>query len=55
LWNRVRVSTGPGQLKACLQADPDGAFANTAPARLQQLAPMSLRPQVPSPPPHPAL
>jgi Domain of unknown function (DUF4189)/Putative peptidoglycan binding domain len=49
-WNRVRDSTGSDELKAYLEAYPNGAFAETARARLQQLAPISLQPQVPSAP-----
>jgi len=49
-WNRVRDSTNPDEFKAYLVAYPNGAFAETAKARLKQLAPISLRPQVPSAP-----
>jgi Domain of unknown function (DUF4189) len=49
-WNRVRDSTSSDELKAYLEAYPNGAFAETARARLQQLAPISLQPQVPSAP-----
>jgi hypothetical protein len=49
-WNRVRDSTNPDELKAYLEAYPNGAFAQTARARLQQLAPISLAPRLPSAP-----
>ncbi|HEY7084661.1 MAG TPA: DUF4189 domain-containing protein [Hyphomicrobiaceae bacterium] len=49
-WNRVRDSTNPDELKAYLEAYPNGAFAQTARVRLQQLAPISLAPRVPSAP-----
>ena len=47
-WNRVRDSTSADELKAYLEAYPNGAFAEMARARLKQLAPISLRPQMPS-------
>jgi hypothetical protein len=47
-WNRVRDSTNPDEVNAYLEAYPNGTFAETARARLQQLAPIALRPQVPS-------
>jgi peptidoglycan hydrolase-like protein with peptidoglycan-binding domain len=49
-WNRVRDATSPDELKAYLEAYPNGAFAETARARLKELAPISLRPQMPSAP-----
>jgi uncharacterized protein DUF4189/putative peptidoglycan binding protein len=49
-WNRVRDSTNPDELKAYLEAYPNGAFAPTARVLLQQLAPISLAPRVPSAP-----
>jgi hypothetical protein len=54
-WNRVRDSANPDELKAYLEAFPNGAFAETARTRLRELAPISLRPQVPLAPPGKAL
>ena len=49
-WNRVRDSTNSDELKAYLEAYPNGAFAPTARARLQQLAPIAQHPQGPPAP-----
>jgi len=49
-WNRVRDSTSVDELKAYLEAYPNGAFAEMARVRLKQLAPISLRPQLPAAP-----
>jgi hypothetical protein len=49
-WNRVRDTTRPDELAAYLEAYPNGAFAEMARARLQELAPIALRPQLPSAP-----
>jgi peptidoglycan hydrolase-like protein with peptidoglycan-binding domain len=49
-WNRIRDSTNPGELKAYLEAYPNGAFADTARSRLKQLGPVSVQPQIPSAP-----
>lgn len=51
-WNRIRDSTNPSELKAYLEAYPNGAFAETARTRLKQLDPAALRPQMPSAPGH---
>jgi hypothetical protein len=44
-WNRVRDTTNPGEMRAYLEAYPNGAFADMARARLKVLEP--LRPQSP--------
>jgi len=49
-WNRVRDCTSADELKAYLEAYPNGAFAEMARARLKQLAPISPRPHLPSAP-----
>ena len=49
-WNRVRDSTNPSELRAYLEAYPNGAFAETARTRLRQLEPVALRPQYPAAP-----
>jgi Domain of unknown function (DUF4189)/Putative peptidoglycan binding domain len=49
-WNRVRDSTNASELRAYLEAYPNGAFADTARARLKQLEPTALRPEMPSGP-----
>jgi len=43
-WNRVRDTTNPGEVRAYLEAYPNGAFADMARARLKELEP--LRPQL---------
>ena len=45
-WNRVRDSSNASELRAYLEAYPNGAFADTARARLKQLGPVALQPQV---------
>jgi peptidoglycan hydrolase-like protein with peptidoglycan-binding domain len=49
-WNRVRDSNNASELRAYLEAYPNGAFADTARARLKQLGPSSAQPQMPSAP-----
>jgi uncharacterized protein DUF4189/putative peptidoglycan binding protein len=49
-WNRVRDSTNASALRAYLEAYPNGAFADMARARLKQLEPTALRPEMPSGP-----
>jgi peptidoglycan hydrolase-like protein with peptidoglycan-binding domain len=49
-WNRVRDSSNASELRAYLEAYPNGAFADTARARLRQIEPTTLRPQMPSGP-----
>ena len=49
-WNRIRDSTNPSELRAYLEAYPNGSFAETAKARLRQLDPVAVRPQYPAPP-----
>ena len=49
-WNRVKDSTNVSELRAYLEAYPNGAFADMARARLKQLEPTSLQPQMPSDP-----
>lgn len=51
-WNRVRDSRNASELRAYLEAYPNGAFADTARARLKQLGPVALQPQAPSAPGH---
>ena len=46
-WNRVRDSTNPSELKAYLEAYPNGTFADTARERLRQLGPVSAQPTLP--------
>ena len=46
-WNRIRDSTNPSELKAYLEAYPNGAFADTARERLRQLGPVSVQPTLP--------
>jgi peptidoglycan hydrolase-like protein with peptidoglycan-binding domain len=50
-WNRIRDSTNPSELRAYLEAYPNGAFADTARERLKQLGPVSVQPINPSGPP----
>jgi peptidoglycan hydrolase-like protein with peptidoglycan-binding domain len=47
-WNRIRDTTNTSELRAYLEAYPNGAFADTARARLKQLGPESAQPQTPS-------
>jgi uncharacterized protein DUF4189/putative peptidoglycan binding protein len=49
-WNRVRDSTNASELRAYLEAYPNGAFAEAARDRLKQLEPTTLRPERPSAP-----
>jgi peptidoglycan hydrolase-like protein with peptidoglycan-binding domain len=49
-WNRIRDSTNASELRAYLEAYPNGAFAETARARLKQLGPVALQPQLPAAP-----
>jgi Domain of unknown function (DUF4189)/Putative peptidoglycan binding domain len=49
-WNRVRDSTNASELRAYLEAYPNGTFAETARSRLKQLEPVSLQPRMPSAP-----
>src|SRR5438105_11159349 len=49
-WNRIRDSTNPSELKAYLEAYPNGAFADTARERLKQLGPVSVQPPITSEP-----
>jgi hypothetical protein len=51
-WNRVRDSTDASELRAYLEAFPNGAFAKTARERLERLGPVSVQPQLPSAPGH---
>ena len=49
-WNRVRDSTNASELRAYLEAYPNGAFADAARARLKQIEPTIVRPELPSGP-----
>ena len=49
-WNRVRDSTNANELRAYLEAYPNGAFADAARARLKQIEPAIVRPELPSGP-----
>ena len=49
-WNRVRDSTNANELRAYLEAYPNGAFADAARARLKQIEPAIVRPELPSAP-----
>lgn len=49
-WNRIRDSRNPSELRAYLEAYPNGAFAETARERLRQLGPVSVQPINPSGP-----
>ena len=46
-WNRVRDSTNASELRAYLEAYPNGAFADAARARLKQIEPTLVRPELP--------
>jgi hypothetical protein len=43
-WNRVRDTTNPSEMRAYLEAYPNGAFADMARARLKDLEPLRLQP-----------
>jgi hypothetical protein len=49
-WNRVRESTNASELRAYLEAYPNGAFADAARARLKELGPATVQPSNPSAP-----
>ena len=46
-WNRIRDSTNASELRAYLEAYPNGTFAETARARLRSLGPASAQPVLP--------
>ena len=46
-WNRIRDSTNASELRAYLEAYPNGTFAETARARLRSLGPASTQPLLP--------
>ena len=47
-WNRVRATTNASEMRAYLEAYPNGAFADMARARLKDLEPIRLQPPGPS-------